>query len=441
MASKFVRSRLTKGLSLLCVVALAVSFALSTAPVRQASAAIGFVQVVGTDQDKTTGTTLIVTVPITGVVAGNSIIVAFAMDDITGTVSAADSQGNTYAVDADVANAPDVRTIILSAHNVTALLSGDVITITHPSVDARAVSIAEFSGLAPTGALDQTSTATGNGTTPSSGSTATTSQADELLIGAIGAEGIVTDTFTVGTNYAPLDRSGTTGGGFASNITINPEFQIVSATGAYLADGTLGTAQDWAAAIATYRMGPTTPTPTPTVTSTATNTPTPTETSTPTQTPTETPTATPTPTETSTITQTPTESLTPLPSDTPTITLTPTETITPTDTATPTETPTPTQTPTPSNTPTITLTPTETITPTDTATPTETPTPTVTGTPSHTPTATVTDTPTATGTPVSGVQLYLPLVLRAPTTTPAPVAPGDHLLHTRPMDRPWPASR
>lgn len=170
---------------------------------------IGFVKNIGTNQSKTAGTSISVTVPAAGVKAGNSIIVTFAMDSTSGSVSVSDTAGNTYNLDADTGvYVTYVRTLIFSAHNVTALVSGNTITVTHPSVNAKAVSANEFSGLAKTSALalDKTSTATGDSTTPSSGSTATTTQADELLIGAIGVEGPLGDTFTAGSGYTALPR-------------------------------------------------------------------------------------------------------------------------------------------------------------------------------------------------------------------------------------------
>src|SRR5437763_658619 len=100
-----------------------------------------------------------------------------------------DSKGNTYSLAADITNVSNVRTVILAAHNVTALVSGDTITVTHPSASVRALSANEFSGLSPTSALDQTHTATGSSTAPSSGATAATSEAAELLLGAMGVAG------------------------------------------------------------------------------------------------------------------------------------------------------------------------------------------------------------------------------------------------------------
>src|SRR5438874_1818686 len=103
----------------------------------------------------------------------------------------------------------------MAAHNLTALVSGDTITVTHPSASVRALSANEFSGLSPTSALDQTHTATGSSTAPSSGATAAaTSEAAELLLGAMGVGGTISDTFTPGPSYTALTRAGITGIGF-----------------------------------------------------------------------------------------------------------------------------------------------------------------------------------------------------------------------------------
>jgi uncharacterized delta-60 repeat protein len=225
-------------------------------PTDLAFGAISKVQDIGTANSKSAGTTLSVIVSGGGVIAGHSIVVTFAMDDNSGSVTCSDTAGNTYTVDEDVTNAGEVRTVIISSHNVSALSGGGTITVTHPSVTARAMSVAEFSGLAATSTFDQKQSGTGNSASPSSGATPTTTVANELLIGAIGAEGPLGDSFTKGTLWdAALARDGTTGQGAASNITINPEYWVVSATGNYTADGTI-TSRDWAAAIATYKADP-----------------------------------------------------------------------------------------------------------------------------------------------------------------------------------------
>src|SRR6266404_3471303 len=185
--------------------ALALLFGLAAS---EAHAGIAFVKNVGTNASATTGTTIAVTVPAAGVAAGNSVVLALAMGDAAGPVSGADSAGNVYDVAADVTNASHVRTVILATHNVAALASGNTITVTHPSVAARALSANEFSGVSKTAALDQTSTAAGASTSPSSGSTAATTRANELLIGAIGVDGPLADTFTAGGSYTALTRAG-----------------------------------------------------------------------------------------------------------------------------------------------------------------------------------------------------------------------------------------
>src|SRR5205085_10067080 len=97
---------------------------------------------------------------------------------------------NTYTKDADVTNVSlptGVRTLVFSAP-VTHALSGGTITVTFPSPTPfdKAVTVFYFNGIASPSPADQVQTATGNSALPNSGNTPTTTQADELLIGAIG---------------------------------------------------------------------------------------------------------------------------------------------------------------------------------------------------------------------------------------------------------------
>src|SRR5262249_15603542 len=156
----------------------------------------------------------------------------FVMDPAAGLVGATDTRGNVYTNDADVQRGTSgsmtgVREVILSARLRTALTAGDLIVVTHPNVVARAIAVSEFSGLAATSMIDRTSTGTGNSTTPTSGNTATTQQADELVFGAIGVESNTLESFTPGTTFTALARasSGTTGL-VTDNVSSNPEFRI-----------------------------------------------------------------------------------------------------------------------------------------------------------------------------------------------------------------------
>lgn len=171
-----------------------------------------------------------------------------------GPVSAADSRGNSYSVDADVTYANRVRTVILSAHAVTALAAGDLITVTSPSVNNRALTVNEFTGRLAPAPQDRASSFTDNNAAVSSGATAASTQADELLFGAAGIDGRLSDSFTAGADYTKLPAAGTDQGGVVKNISVKAEYQLVSSVGAYAATGALSASRRYAAAIVTYRL-------------------------------------------------------------------------------------------------------------------------------------------------------------------------------------------
>src|SRR5437016_1118140 len=236
----------------LATLALALLFGLAASEAR---AGIAFVKNIGTATGNNTGTSIMITLAAgVSVGAGDSIIVSFVGPDLSGTYSATDSAGNSYGVNASGARAGTVRTVILSAHNVNALASGSTITVTFPSTsNRRAVTADEFSGLAKTGTFDQSHTGNGSSTAPDSGFTATTAQAAELLLGAIGVAGSASDTFTAGNDghggtYTALTRVNSGGNIFY----VNPEYEIVAATNTYKATATI-TSQNWAADVATYQ--------------------------------------------------------------------------------------------------------------------------------------------------------------------------------------------
>ena len=123
----------------MATLALTVLLALAAS---EAHAGIAFVQSLGTNASQSSGTSIAVTLT-AAVAAGDTVIVTFAMDPATGTVTCADTKGNTYTADADVTNGSGtsgVRTIVFSAPVTTALVSGNTITVTHPTATARAAS-------------------------------------------------------------------------------------------------------------------------------------------------------------------------------------------------------------------------------------------------------------------------------------------------------------
>lgn len=113
-----------------------------------------------------------------------------------------------------------------------------------PSFESYA--IAEYSGVALTNALDQQTSAQNTIGPPSSGATPTTTQADELLVGAIGNESSIDNSgwinsFTPRVSLHSISRA------------LDVGDRIVSATGTYTASANSGGTQTWQCLIATFK--------------------------------------------------------------------------------------------------------------------------------------------------------------------------------------------
>jgi hypothetical protein len=384
------RPRRRSRLALLLAVVALVPWVARAAP---AQAQIGTPVDLGANEaDVSFATTLSIITPVL-VPAGASLIIVAASDGVNvggrpppDTATCSDSASHTYTTDVS-RNDNEVLTTICATHRIaTPLAAGASLTVTWSgggaghgqNTRARAFAV---TGLAST-PLDQIHSAVGSGTTPSSGTALVTTQANELLVGAILDEqhdqaGAVFSPGTNGTGNV-CSTSGTSaytafpGVGSSNPSSLFPLYCIVSATGTYAANGLFGSGgtPEWQALLATYREASPTPTNTPTstitTTPTVTSTPTPTSTSTPTGTITTTPTVTSTPTSTgtATATSTPTSTATATSESTATATSVATSTATPTATRTVT----PTATSTPPSPSTLTVTPTGTLLATATAT-------------------------------------------------------------------------
>jgi len=186
----------------------------------------------------------------TAVAAGNTVIVEIAANP-SATPTVADVRGNVYTQVAHAVSTGNVETWIFSAPVRTALAAGDFLNVHFEATApvAEVVSALSVSGLTPPGTPDQVQSTSGAGTIADSGLTATTSQANEFLIGAIGVEGPSTDGFTPGSGYTLVGRAGVNA---TPSVTINPEFRSVTTAGQYNATGTLAVSRAWAAAIATF---------------------------------------------------------------------------------------------------------------------------------------------------------------------------------------------
>jgi len=186
-----------------------------------------------------------VTVTYTGAqTAGNFNVVIVSWNDSTATISSvADSIGNTYAVAAaPIVQAGTASQAIYYAKNIAAAAAGANTVTVNFNVAARHpdIRIAEYSGIDPLNPLDTSVGAQGNTTTSDSGQV-TTTNANDILIGA----NVVQSTSTgSGTGY--------TSRGITADGDIL-EDQVVSATGSYNATATLDKVQLWIMQMAAFR--------------------------------------------------------------------------------------------------------------------------------------------------------------------------------------------
>ena len=250
-STTFVDSGLTNGTRYFYEVA-AVNAAGTSPPSNEASATpqaatgAGFVHRVGSLTASATRTSSALSVGTAGVGAGHALVLSLLLSSttsVTGTVGATDTAGNTYAVARDVndGGAGD-RTVTLVALNARALAAGATITLTYPSSAETHLSADEYAGV--TG-VDVSAGASSSGSAFSSGSTAPTSQANEILVGDVGAESGTTPGWAAGWTALPTLA--------VSTDYLGTAYRLVTATGSYAASGTAG--GQWMAGIVALRTG------------------------------------------------------------------------------------------------------------------------------------------------------------------------------------------
>jgi hypothetical protein len=221
----------------------------------QAAANISFVKEVGSANynSYTFARSLSIKVPATGVAAGNTVIVTAGNSSSNVVVSSVtDSRGNVYSVDVTrSSNSTSTNTNIISSYISTPLQFGDTITVNFSGQASFLMALAsEWSGIAQTGRLDQKATNQGGSTALTSGTTAMTTQATELLIGSFG--GSSNNNFSAGAGFTAFNTQ------FKDNLSSTfrdqwQEYQIVSTANTYKATATVSTSTIYAGAIATYK--------------------------------------------------------------------------------------------------------------------------------------------------------------------------------------------
>ncbi|SRR6266496_666751 len=235
------------------IVLSALVLALCALPVH---AAITEVSAVGvTNSSKTSGTTISKT-PGATVPANALVVVVWAGDPASGTVSCSDDAGNTYTVNLDISNGSGtsgVRTVICSAPVTSSISTSQSIIVTHPTLTARIMVLDAFNGLDQSGSrVDVSNSATGTSTTPSV--TKSTIASSTLLIGGLGAE-TVSSSLSQDLTYTLVASSfaGTSGGGDTSNISGLMEFKVLSSAGSQTFAPSISASKAWGALIIAYK--------------------------------------------------------------------------------------------------------------------------------------------------------------------------------------------
>lgn len=227
---------------------------------------IAFVKNVATATNTAAGASIVatlgagVTVPV-----GDFLVVSMAQDGgATANWACTDNTTggpNTYTLRSNLVGPPSgtntnaqVRVLVFSAPVTFAFIAGNTITCSWTTnTTDEAMTVSQFSGVDTFGVQNTGTGTLVGGTQTTMTANATTTVANSLIVGAVAIEGPSTETFTGGTSFltAPPTRTGTTGGA-AADVTINPEYRIVYATGNYTATGANSIARDYSAAVVSF---------------------------------------------------------------------------------------------------------------------------------------------------------------------------------------------
>jgi autotransporter-associated beta strand protein len=185
--------------------------------------------------------------------AGNTLVAVIATRGTTsgGNIVTSISQTGAAWVRAAEAHNTSMTTEIWYAPNLSG--AAQAITINQGSFLSAAV-VMEYSGVLSANPLDQTKGATGTSIAAVTGTTATTTQANELWIGGIGFAhrtrtlGSLLNSFTAVGNSTSIHATN------ANNARVYALERFANATGTAFSGGTLSSSTQWAGTIATFRM-------------------------------------------------------------------------------------------------------------------------------------------------------------------------------------------
>jgi hypothetical protein len=184
----------------------------------------------------------------TGVPAGRRLVARLATGKALGPVSASDSRGNTWTLDAEKSDdAQLVRAVVLSAHVSQPLAAGDIITVKFPAAANAALIVDEYAGVAPGAAVDKKASQSGQSATASSPAVTTTGP-NQLLVGHVATRGKADQV-----NLLP-------GSGWTASANLRADtrwalsmHRVALAPGSFTASAGLGVSTGWAAVLVAYR--------------------------------------------------------------------------------------------------------------------------------------------------------------------------------------------
>lgn len=195
-----------------------------------------FSQLLGNNQSKSAGTSLVISPSSKTVTVGKNIFVFFASDDVGSAFSVNDNLGNSYSLVKEKINTGHVKTQIWMAPVTT---GGSITSITiawTTNITAKTATASEFSDLGTQRLVDGVSSSGGSNICTSISTNAYFS--GELWIGVHGWETSVSEdplNNSVAEGGTPSqtgidkERVGTSGGGAASNICLDWGYCLINA--------------------------------------------------------------------------------------------------------------------------------------------------------------------------------------------------------------------
>lgn len=183
---------------------------------------------------------------------GNTLIAVIsgrttATDNVSG-ISTASGTSWTRAVSRTNSNGVSIEIwYTTSISNATS-----TITINTTNAARTAAIVMEYTGLLYASPLDQTGTASGRSTTVSTGTTATTTVANELWIGAFGLSSSAYTLSSIQNSFTAIGNAVTTNATTGNNANVYALERKVASTGQAFTEATT-TRSQWAGAIATFK--------------------------------------------------------------------------------------------------------------------------------------------------------------------------------------------